>query len=166
MANPQTRPHRRALALMLLICLLLTGALGAVVQWRGGQWTPKLGLDLEGGTQMILQPQVAAGSAVNSEQLAQAVDIMRARVDGQGVAEAEVATLGDNVVVSVPGRMSKEQEDALRQSSQMRFRPVLVEAPVQPEVAPVPTPAKPYSVIGVSMTRRSPNSCSRSRLTL
>ena len=141
MANPQTRPHRRALALMLLICLLLTGALGAVVQWRGGQWTPKLGLDLEGGTQMILQPQVAAGSAVNSEQLAQAVDIMRARVDGQGVAEAEVATLGDNVVVSVPGRMSKEQEDALRQSSQMRFRPVLVEAPVQPEVAPVPTPA-------------------------
>lgn len=143
MANPKTRPHRRALAWMLLVCLLLTAALGAVVQWRGGEWTPKLGLDLEGGTQMILQPQVAAGSAVNTEQLAQAVDIMRARVDGQGVAEAEVATLGDNVVVSVPGRMSKEQEDALRQSSQMRFRPVIVEMPVQPaiEPEPVPTPA-------------------------
>ncbi|MDO5711503.1 MAG: protein translocase subunit SecD [Micrococcales bacterium] len=138
MANAKTRPHRRALVYMLLICLLLGGMLGAVAQWRGGQWTPKLGLDLEGGTQMILQPQVAAGSSVNTEQLAQAVDIMRARVDGQGVSEAEVATLGDNVVVSVPGRMNKEQEDALRQSSQMRFRPVITALSAQPQAVPTP----------------------------
>ena len=32
--------------------------------------------------------------------------------------------------------------------------------------APTPRPAKPYSVIGVSITRFSPNSCTRSRLTL
>ena len=34
------------------------------------------------------------------------------------------------------------------------------------KAAPTPSPAKPYSVIGVSTTRLSPNSCSRSRLTL
>ena len=131
MANPKNRPFRRALAAMVLLLLALTAGLGAAVTWSDAQWTPKLGLDLEGGTQMVLQPQTTTGT-VNAEQLQQAVDIMRARVDGQGVAEAEVATLGDNVVVAVPGRMSKEQEDALRQSSQMRFRPVITAASAAP----------------------------------
>ncbi len=160
MANPKNRPFRRALAGMLLLILALTGALGATVIWKDGQWTPKLGLDLEGGTQMVLQPQTAGG-AVNAEQLAQAVDIMRARVDGQGVAEAEVATLGDNVVVAVPGRMTKEQEDALRQSSQMRFRPVLVAAagtPIEPTVAPTPAPTPAPTGATASPTAKATSS--------
>lgn len=143
MAHPKTRPFRRALAWFFLVTLALTGGLGAAATWGGGSWTPQLGLDLEGGTQMILQPQTADGE-VNAEQLTQAVDIMRARVDGQGVAEAEVATLGNNVVVAVPGAMTQEQEQALRQSSQMRFRPVLTAtsaAPIEAEPAPAPTPA-------------------------
>ncbi|GMA39654.1 protein translocase subunit SecD [Mobilicoccus caccae] len=138
MAKVNTRSAWRSLAAMAAILLALAIAVGSAVQWGGGQPTPKLGLDLEGGTQMVLAPQVGEGQSVNEQQLAQAVDIIRARVDGQGVAEAEVATLGSNVVVAVPGEMNREQEEALRQSSQMRFRPVLAVLPAQQ--APAPTP--------------------------
>ncbi|WP_052466772.1 protein translocase subunit SecD [Mobilicoccus massiliensis] len=140
MATSSTsRSAWRALGAMAAVLLALVVGVFSTVQWAGGQWSPKLGLDLEGGTQMVLAPQVGEGQRVNEQQLAQAVDIMRARVDGQGVAEAEVATLGQNVVVAVPGEMTKAQEEALRQSSQMRFRPVLAVIPV--EQAPAPTPS-------------------------
>ena len=67
-------------------------------------WAPKLALDLEGGTQMILAPKVEGGSDITEEQLNQAVAIIRQRVDGSGVAEAEISTQsGRNVVVSLPG---------------------------------------------------------------
>ena len=131
MAKVNTRSAWRSLAAMAAILLALAIAVGSAVQWGGGQPTPKLGLDLEGGTQMVLAPQVGEGQSVNEQQLAQEVDIIRARVEGQGVAEAEVATLGSNVVVAVPGEMNREQEEALRQSSQMRFRPVLAVLPAQ-----------------------------------
>ena len=126
-------PHRRkpirTLLAMLVVTLGLVGFLVAVNRWGEAQLTPKLGLDLEGGTQMILRPQVRQGEDVNTEELSRAVDIIRKRVDGQGVAEAEVSTLGTNVVVTVPGKISQEQQRALEQSSQMRFRPVLAELP-------------------------------------
>ncbi|WP_286967946.1 protein translocase subunit SecD [Arsenicicoccus sp. UBA6765] len=137
--NPRTRGARRTLVWFATLLLGLAALLAGVNTWGTAQATPKLGLDLEGGTQMILAPQVGEGVEVNEQQLSQAVDIMRARVDSQGVAEAEVATLGSNVVVSVPGEMTKEQEESLRQSSQMRFRPVLAMLPAQPEPTPAPT---------------------------
>lgn len=139
MSNPITRSAWRTLAVMVALIAALALAVFGSVQYAGGQWTPKLGLDLEGGTQMILEPQVGEGQQINEQQMAQAVDIIRARVDGQGVAEAEVATLGRNVVVAVPGAMTRQQEEALRQSSQMRFRPVLAAIPVSPPQQPTPT---------------------------
>ncbi|MEP7159544.1 MAG: protein translocase subunit SecD [Dermatophilaceae bacterium] len=123
--NPHRRGPIRTLLVMLVITLGLTGFLGAVHTWGEAQLTPKLGLDLEGGTQMTLKPQVRQGEDVNAAQLDRAVDIIRRRVDGQGVAEAEVGTLGSNIVVTVPGQITQEQQRALEQSSQMRFRPVL-----------------------------------------
>ncbi len=137
--KPQNRKPRRTLLSMLAITVALIAILGATTIWGGdnASWAPKLGLDLEGGQQVILEPQVREGETVNQEQLSQAVDIMRARVDGQGVAEAEVATLGDQVTVTVPGRMSQAQLNSLQQSSQMRFRPVILAAPT--EQAPADT---------------------------
>jgi preprotein translocase subunit SecD len=127
--NPHRRKPLRTLLAMLVITLGLAGFLLAVNRWGEAQLTPKLGLDLEGGTQMILKPQVRSGEDVNTEELSRAVDIIRKRVDGQGVAEAEVSTLGTNVVVTVPGKIGQDQQRALEQSSQMRFRPVLAELP-------------------------------------
>ncbi|WP_226913367.1 protein translocase subunit SecD [Gephyromycinifex aptenodytis] len=153
--NPHNRAAWRSLSVLMAIALAMIIGLASAVTWAGAQWTVKLGLDLEGGTQMVLAPQVREGETVSAEQLAQAVDIMRARVDGQGVAEAEVATLGSNVVVAVPGAMSKAQEDALRQSSQMRFRPVLAELPT--EEAPAPTPSGSPSAAPSGAPSGSPN---------
>ena len=143
MATSTLRTAWRQLVAMLVIVLALLGAMFATTAWSNGEWTPKLGLDLEGGTQMILQPQVRAGQSVNDEQLSQAVDIMRARVDGQGVSEAEVSTQGDrNIIVEIPGQNRSDLVDSVKRTAQLRFR--LVAGQPQPGQAPPPaSPAPP-----------------------
>ena len=90
---------------------------------------PKLGLDLEGGTQIILEPKTTAGQTVSTEQLNQARDIIVQRVDAGGVSGAEVTTQGDrNIVVSIPEIPTQEVRDAISKSSQLQFRPVLAVA--------------------------------------
>jgi preprotein translocase subunit SecD len=143
--KPVNRKPFRTLLTMLALTLGLVALLLGAHTWGTAQLSPKLGLDLEGGQQVILQPQVRGGQEVNAEELARAVDIMRNRVDGQGVSEAEVATLGQRITVTVPGRMTQAQQDALRRSSQMRFRPVLEFQPASLSIdpQPAPTPANP-----------------------
>lgn len=118
---------RGALVSMVLLLLLLAGGIFGTTL-AGGSWSPKLALDLSGGSQLILSPQVndADGGEITDEQLEQAVEIIRQRVDGSGVAEAEVSTQsGQNVVVSVPGVLSPETRDLIQTSAQMSFRAVL-----------------------------------------
>ena len=55
--NPHRRTPIRTLLAMLVITLGLAGFLLAVNRWGEADLTPKLGLDLEGGTQMILRPR-------------------------------------------------------------------------------------------------------------
>lgn len=136
--KPINRKPVRTLLTMLGLTLALVALLVGASIWSNAQISPKLGLDLEGGQQVILQPQVRDGQEVNDEELARAVDIIRNRVDGQGVSEAEVATLGQRITVTVPGRMSETQQTALRRSSQMRFRPVLEYQPANLAVQPQP----------------------------
>jgi len=69
-----------------------------------GNWKPRLGLDLQGGTSVILTPRAVQGSRVDSGAINQAVDIIRQRVDGLGVAESEVHRTGNQIEISVPGR--------------------------------------------------------------
>lgn len=121
-----------ALASMGLVLLLLAGAIQAST---GANWLPKLALDLSGGTQLILSPEVndSSGGQISQEQLDQAVEIIRQRVDGSGVAEAEVSTQsGQNVVVSVPGTLSPETRDLIQTSAQMSFRAVINAGTPQP----------------------------------
>lgn len=115
-------------------------ALIFLLGWGAGrgstEWTPRLALDLEGGTQMVLTPRLQgdqAGEEISQEQLDQAVEIIRQRVDGSGVSEAEVATQGgSNIVVSMPGAPDSETRELIQTSAQMTFRPVLLTAPAQP----------------------------------
>lgn len=106
MATPRrgTNARRSLLALMLIFAAVF-GIVGATATGQTGKkWTPELGLDLAGGTQIVLEPVVAGTSGgPTNEQLRQSVDIIRARIDGSGVGEAEVTTEGRNVVVAVPG---------------------------------------------------------------
>ncbi|MFC8038354.1 protein translocase subunit SecD [Paenarthrobacter sp. NPDC057355] len=117
---------RRVLTWLGAIFVVLTVLLAGGVMTGNASWAPKLALDLEGGTQMILAPRVEGAADINEEQLNQAVAIIRQRVDGSGVAEAEISTQsGRNVVVSLPGTPSKETRDLIQASADMNFRPVI-----------------------------------------
>ncbi len=111
---------------LLVIIVALIAANGASVLFNNGQWTPKLALDLEGGTQIILSPQIASGDEVTQEQLDQAVAIIRQRVDASGVSEAEINTQGgQNIVVAIPGEPDAETLERIQSSAKLEFRAVL-----------------------------------------
>ncbi len=125
MAPPATsKPGRSLIA---LIVLLIGGVVWAF--WPGTDSSVRLGLDLQGGTQVILVPQpVVEGTQITDEQLAQTVEIIRARVDGLGVAEAEVTTQGSGnsaaIVVSVPGLGQDRVVELVQRTALLNFRPV------------------------------------------
>ena len=127
---------KRALAGLLALFLVLLGALAIK-----GVWTPKMGLDLEGGREVVLEPVLTGGKTVNASQVKQAVDIIRNRVDATGTAEAEVTTLGaNNIVVSIPGNPSQQVLDSISRSSQLNFRSVISGAQGSK------TPTSPYTM--------------------
>ncbi|MBT2512696.1 protein translocase subunit SecD [Arthrobacter sp. ISL-30] len=120
-------PGRKVLLWLGAVFAVLTAVLAGGVMTGQASWAPKLALDLEGGTQMILAPRVEGSSDINEEQLNQAVAIIRQRVDGSGVAEAEISTQsGRNVVVSLPGTPSTETRALIQASADMNFRPVII----------------------------------------
>ena len=90
------------------------------------RWTPDLALDLEGGTQIILTPVTDDGSEITSEDITQAIQIIRQRVDASGVAEAEITSQGgSNIVVGLPGNPTEETLDLVRTSAVLNLRPVI-----------------------------------------
>lgn len=95
----------------------------------GASYSPELALDLQGGTQIILTPTVADGDQASAEQLNQAVTIIRQRIDGSGVGEAQVTIQGaQNIVVSIPGTPDANTLQLIRASALLEFRPVISQA--------------------------------------
>jgi preprotein translocase subunit SecD len=126
-SSSPARKAARSLAWLGAIIAVLGGIVGGGVLWGGWDPAPKLALDLQGGTQIILEPLIAEGAAdVTSEQLEQAVTIIRQRVDATGVSEAEISTLGNNIVVAIPGKPDQATLDRLQASAKLEFRAVLV----------------------------------------
>src|SRR3954463_2651239 len=107
----------------------------------GSSHTPKLGLDLRGGTQVILTATPLNGTKITKGALDQAVSIIRQRVDAAGVGGATINTQGNtNIVVSAPG-VSRGKLAALDETALLNFRQVLGVAPgVPPSAQPVPAP--------------------------
>jgi preprotein translocase subunit SecD len=123
----------RSLVTLAILVLALAGALLAGDRWSDASLTPQLALDLEGGTEIILQPVAMDGARVTDQAIAQAIDVIRQRVDASGVAEAEITSQGGtNIVVALPGQPSEETLRLVRESAQMVFRPVLAVAMPQP----------------------------------
>ncbi|HEX3205326.1 MAG TPA: protein translocase subunit SecD [Propionibacteriaceae bacterium] len=107
-----------------------------------GTWTPKLGLDLRGGTTITLTARNTTGTGTvdpNSLQLAKT--IIQSRVDSLGVGESEVTTSGDNqIIVTVPNVQQDELVRLVGQTAVLRFRAVYAAEQVQPpEPAPTAT---------------------------
>lgn len=139
----------RSLTWLGVIVVVLLGTLTAGVLFSNATWLPKLALDLEGGTQIILAPQVENGQAVQQQQLDQAVSIIRQRIDASGVSEAQISTEGSrNIVVSLPGKPDQATLDRVKSSARLDFRPVLIAGGPTNEVVgadgkstPAPSPA-------------------------
>lgn len=133
----------RSLTWLLVIIVGLIATNGAGVLWQGGSWTPELALDLQGGTQIILAPQLQDGQSITGQQLDQAVTIIRQRVDASGVSEAEINTQGgQNIVVSIPGEVDEQTRDRIESSAKLEFRPVLyTDAAASAEMGETETPA-------------------------
>jgi preprotein translocase subunit SecD len=133
--------------LLALFVLLYTAVAFA---GKGSAWLkPKLGLDLQGGAQVILTPKTESGKRASSSQLSTAVDILRQRVNGAGVSEAEVVVEGDQIVVQVPGG-NRESIASVTRAAQLQMRRLIEAQPVVP-TAPVPTAAPtPTSTSAVS----------------
>jgi preprotein translocase subunit SecD len=139
----------RTLIWLVVILAVLAGTIagGVLLNAPGASWGLKLGLDLEGGTQIILAPKLESGQQVNGEQLSQAVSIIRQRVDASGVSEAEISTQGgQNIVVSIPGTPDQDTLNRIESSAKLEFRPVLVaDAAPTASVTPTATPTEGLS---------------------
>ncbi|MGQ5605242.1 protein translocase subunit SecD [Streptomyces sp. EKS3.2] len=122
-ASAQSKPGR-SLALILIAIVALTGGMFA-----SGHTTPRLGIDLAGGTSITLRavPEEGQESAINKTNMDTAVEIMERRVNGLGVSEAEVQTQGDrNIIVNIPkGTNSKEAREQVGTTAKLYFRPVV-----------------------------------------
>lgn len=115
-------------------------------------WSPKLGLDLQGGLSVVYQPNKKVSAAT----LQNVANIMTNRVNALGVSQPNITTQGSNVVVQLPG--VKDASTILKilgSTAQLFFRPVLCNAGpyVKPPAGtkgaptastPIPTCAAPY----------------------
>src|SRR6266545_3224388 len=111
--------QRRLLFPLIFIMVVAFGGL-ALVTATGT--TPELGLDLQGGVSVVLQPTHKADSG----QLDVALEVIRNRVDALGVAEPEIVRQGGNIVVQLPGVHNRDRALALvGQTAELRFRPVM-----------------------------------------
>ena len=121
----------RALTWALIGTLLLIGlnAASVIFDPSKGSWAPGLALDLQGGTQIILEPKLEGDKAATTEQLNQAISIMRKRVDASGISETEINVQGTGdsqvVVVAIPDVPDDETRKRIQSSAKLEFRPVL-----------------------------------------
>ena len=127
-ASNNVKSARKSLIWLFVIIFGLAGLIGfGSTTDENASFTPKLALDLQGGTQVILSPLLLDGQAVTTEQLDQAVSIIRQRVDASGVSESQVTTQGDtNIIVSIPGIPDENTLALIKASAKLEFRPVLV----------------------------------------
>ncbi len=109
---------------VLVMLAVAWGGLAAVV---GTGSTPKLGLDLAGGFSVVLR----APEGATSDQLDQAVAVMRNRIEALGnVQEPEIQVGGGNsVLVQLPGVTDRERAlEAIGSTGQLSFRKVLADS--------------------------------------
>lgn len=117
--------------------VLIVVALYSLVFFTGnGKATPKLGIDLQGGTRVTLTARAPDGETPTDQALNQARELIQTRVNGLGVSGAEVLRDGTNLVITVPGT-DGENAKRLGQTAKLNFRKVVGQP--QPNAQPAPT---------------------------
>jgi preprotein translocase subunit SecD len=134
---------------VILLVVTVVFILGAFLATLVGSSRPVLGLDLQGGTSIVLAP--VKGSDLST--LDTAVTIIRNRVDGLGIAEPDVSRQGNNIVVDLPGVKNASEADALvGKTAELRFRVVQTASTGQAEVIPYSSVPVPTTVKGATTT--------------
>jgi preprotein translocase subunit SecD len=154
----KSRPWRALAALGLIIVVLY------VVMFATSTLTPRLGLDLRGGTSITLTASPTAGQGgVTKDKLDQATQIISSRVSGSGVTEPEITTQGsDNIVIAVPGVNADQIVKLVGQTAELRFRQVLaITAVTAPIPVPTPTPTASPSATPKATAKATPNATAK-----
>ena len=116
--------------------------------------SPVLGLDLQGGIEVRLEQ---VGKQRPSAVVDKAVDIIRNRVNGLGVAETEVKRDGDQIVVDLPGVKDRDKaRNLVGKTAELRFRPVLNVLPPEGEEAPTTTTTAPTTTAPTTTASTTP----------
>ncbi|MFC8362954.1 protein translocase subunit SecD [Streptomyces griseorubiginosus] len=85
-----------------------------------------LGLDLRGGTQIVLETRPTTADEADGEATDRTVEVLRGRVDALGVAEPSITRSGsDRIIVELPGLQDpRKAADVLGRTAQLAFHPV------------------------------------------
>jgi preprotein translocase subunit SecD len=127
---------RRSLTVSLVAVLLI--AVGSLAATLLSGNSPQLGLDLQGGASVVLQPRTKVDTGV----INQAIEIIRSRVDALGVAEPDISRQGSSIIVALPGVRNEDRAlQVVGQTAQLLFRPVVQQLP--PEGAATTTTTSP-----------------------
>ncbi|MBN1170765.1 MAG: protein translocase subunit SecD [Micromonosporaceae bacterium] len=131
----------RAMTVRAVVALTVLGVSGWLVATRPAQ----LGLDLRGGTQIVLETRDGELAKATSETTDDALEVLRRRVDELGVAEPTLARSGERrIIVELPGVSDpKEAVEVIGRTAQLTFRPVLGLATDEPEASPTPDQLSP-----------------------
>jgi SecD/SecF fusion protein len=110
----------RVRALLALVAVVLSLYVAVTVPVR-------LGLDLRGGTQIVLETRSTPSAPAGAEATARTVEVLRGRVDALGVAEPVIAQSGDHrIIVELPGVQDPaEAADVLGRTARLTFHAVL-----------------------------------------
>ena len=111
----QTRSH-------LIVLALVVAVLGAV--FSTGYYHPiRLGLDLQGGLEIVLQANPNKGQKLTQDDLTKSVEIIRSRVDALGVSEPEIRTQGANqIAVELAGEKNPDRAvGIIGSTAQLKF---------------------------------------------
>ncbi|MCY4492341.1 MAG: protein translocase subunit SecD [Acidimicrobiaceae bacterium] len=118
--------------------VIVVVAVAGVVYTVASSNEPLLGLDLQGGVSVVLEPEPNEdGSAVTTEVLDQAIEVIRNRVDGLGVREPEISRQGSTILVQIPGVDDPQRAiELVGQTAELRFRPLYQEVAADVAFAP------------------------------
>ncbi|WP_415961513.1 protein translocase subunit SecD [Streptomyces sp. 021-4] len=100
--------------------------------------SPRLGLDLQGGTRMVLQAEDSATVEANRETTDRTLEVLRQRIDSLGVAEPVLTRSGeDRIIVELPDVQDPRQAAAvIGRTAQLSFHEVLGAVPTGTDTAP------------------------------
>jgi preprotein translocase subunit SecD len=143
-SSTKSRPGRALAVLLALIVIMLVAIIGKDAS-HPGHWDRnfhvQLGLDLSSGTTVTLRAVTTNQRQPSSADMATAISIMEARVNGAGFTGAVVQQQGSDIItVAVPGKGSQQVVKLVGTTALLRFRQELLAAPNYASAVPVPAP--------------------------